>query len=120
MTTPTPTPTPTQTLPTDELRIAFSAEAKSWKVIYGRNMNTKYFSMMEKIMEQIDGINKKLQRPVKDLDDVRMAMASLKEIRENETTIDSSLGPIEVSNIATFTTTYHFALKLHCRNLTLC
>ena len=83
-------------------------------------MNTKYFSMMEKIMEQIDGINKKLQRPVKDLDDVRMAMASLKEIRENETTIDSSLGPIEVSNIATFTMTYHFALKLHCRNLTLC
>lgn len=93
--------------PLDELRIAFSAEAKSWKVIYGRNMNTKYFSMMEKIMEQIDGMNKKLQRPVKDVDDVRTAMASLKEIRENETTIDSSLGPIEVSDIATFTRTYH-------------
>lgn len=53
-------------------------------------------------MEQIDGIHKKLQRPIKDLDDVRMAMASLKEIRENEIMIDSSLGPVEVSHSGTF------------------
>lgn len=58
-------------------------------------------------MEQVDGISKKLQRPVKDLDDVRTAMAALKEIRENEITIDSSLGPIEVSCVAMFLNTLH-------------
>lgn len=51
---------------------------------------------MEKTLEQIDDISKRLSRPVKDLDDVRTAMAALKEIRENEIQIDMSLGPVEV------------------------
>lgn len=59
-------------------------------------MNIKFSSLMEKTLEQIDDISKRLSRPVKDLDDVRTAMAALKEIRENEIQIDMSLGPIEV------------------------
>lgn len=59
-------------------------------------MNTKYLSLMEKIMEQIEDLSKRLSRPIKDLDDVRQAMASLREIRDNEIYIDSSLGPVEV------------------------
>ena len=47
-------------------------------------------------MEQIEDLHKRLSRPIKDLDDVRQAMASLKELRENEIEIDSSLGPVEV------------------------
>ena len=39
---------------------------------------------------------KRLMRPIKDLDDIRMAMAALKEIRENEIRIDMTIGPIEV------------------------
>ena len=80
----------------DDLKIAMSAEAKSWKVAYGRNMNTRYLTLMEQIMEQIDDMQKKLQRPVKDLDDVRTAMSTLKDIRENEIHIDNSLSPVEV------------------------
>lgn len=74
-----------------------AAEANAWKVLYGRNMNTQYLTVMEQIMEQIDDLTKRLSRPIKDVDDVRQAMASLREIREKEIYIDSCLGPVEVS-----------------------
>ncbi len=72
------------------------AEAKDWKLLYGRSMNSTYSELMEKIMEQIEDLSKRLSRNVKDLDDVRQAMAALKELREKEIFIDSSLDPIEV------------------------
>ena len=84
---------------TEDLKIAMAAEANAWKVWYGRKMNTQYLSLMEDAMEQIDDLSKKLSRPVQDLDDVRQAMAALKEIREKEIYIDSCLGPVEVSNL---------------------
>lgn len=80
----------------DDLKIAIAAEAKSWKVVFGRNMNTKYLTLMEKIMEQIEDLSRRLSRPINDLDDVRQAMGALKELRENEIDIDSSLNPVEV------------------------
>lgn len=81
---------------TDDLKLAMMAEAKDWKLLYGRNMNSKYSELMDKIMEQIEDISKRLSRNIKDLDDVRQAMAALKELRENEISIDTLLGPIEV------------------------
>lgn len=75
------------------------AEAKGWKVQFARHMNAKYVSLMDKIMEMIDDYSKRLSRPIKDLDDVRQAMASLKAVRENEIFIDTSLDPIEVQNV---------------------
>ena len=80
----------------DDLKLAMIAEAKDWKLLYGRNMNSTYSQLMEKIMDQIDDLSKRLSRKIKDLDDVRQAMAALKELRENEIFIDFSLGPIEV------------------------
>ncbi len=80
----------------EDLKIAMRAEAKGWKIQFGRNMNVKYLSLMDKIMDMVDDLTKRLSRPVKDLDDVRQAMASLKEVRENEIFIDYSLDPIEV------------------------
>ncbi len=52
---------------------------------------------MEAIFEFIDDLSKRLSRPIKDLDDIRYAMAALKEIRENEIRIDMQIGPIEVN-----------------------
>ena len=80
----------------EDLKIAMAAEANAWKVLYGRNMNTKYLTLMEQVMEQIDDMSRRLSRPIKDLDDIRQAMSTLKEIRENEIYIDSCLGPVEV------------------------
>lgn len=45
----------------------------------------------------VDEAGKKLNRQIKDLDDIRIAMAALKEIREHQITIDFQVGPIEVS-----------------------
>lgn len=72
------------------------AEVNAWKVLYGRNMNKKYLTLMEQIMEQVDDMSKRLSRPIKDLDDVRQAMAAQKEVREKEIFIETSLGPVEV------------------------
>ena len=69
-------------------------------------MNTKYLTLMEKIMEQIEELQKRLSRPIKDLDDVRQAMAALKELRENEIEIDSSLCPVEVGT-CNYSNNYH-------------
>lgn len=51
---------------------------------------------MVEIFNFIEDLNKRLSRPIKDLDDIRFAMAALKDIRENEIRVDMSIGPIEV------------------------
>nr|KAG5688729.1 hypothetical protein BaRGS_032064 [Batillaria attramentaria] len=42
-----------------------------------------------------EDLQKRLMRPIKDLDDIRYAMAAMKEIREHEIRIDHSIKPIE-------------------------
>ena len=51
---------------------------------------------MEEIFEFIEDTGKRLNRPIKDLDDIRIAMKALSEVRENEIRIDMEIGPIEV------------------------
>ena len=57
----------------------------------------KYRTQMEETFAFIDDLNKRLSRPIKDLDDIRLAMNALKEIRENEIKIDMNISPIEVN-----------------------
>ena len=78
--------------------MALTAETKSWMVDYGLHCNRKYRTDMENIFTLVDEAAKKLNRPIKDLDDIRIAMASLKEIREQQISIDFQVGPIEVGN----------------------
>ncbi len=85
--------------PLERLKLALCTEIKSWIHLYGKNANTKYRSQMEGIFEFIDDYNKRLSRPIKDLDDIRLAMNALKEIRENEIKIDMNIAPIEVKNL---------------------
>lgn len=53
---------------------------------------------MENIFTLVEEFNKKLSRPIKDLDDIRIAMAALKEIRDQQIHIDFQVGPIEVTD----------------------
>lgn len=62
---------------------------------YGKLCNTKYLNEMEMIFTSVEDWVKRLNRPIKDLDDIRLAMETLKEIREKEITIDMMIGPIE-------------------------
>ncbi|XP_078614026.1 dynein axonemal heavy chain 5-like isoform X9 [Branchiostoma floridae x Branchiostoma japonicum] len=80
---------------TEPLQTALISECKNWKRAFGKALNTKASSDMEFIFNFIDDLSKRLSRPIKDLDDVRAAMASLAEIRENEIKIDMTIGPIE-------------------------
>ena len=59
-------------------------------------MNELYKQSMDELLEQVDDLSKRLSRPIKDLDDIRVAMAALKELREDEIKIDMTLIPIEV------------------------
>lgn len=52
---------------------------------------------MNDIFEFIEETGKKLSRPIKDLDDIRLAMLTLKDVREKEISIDMQIGPIEVN-----------------------
>eukprot|EP00079_Xenopus_tropicalis_P026874 XP_012820905.1 PREDICTED: dynein heavy chain 5, axonemal [Xenopus tropicalis] len=82
---------------TADLKLALTSETKAWMVDLGRHCNKKYRSEMENIFVFIEEINKKLNRQIKDLDDIRIAMAALKEIREHQITLDFQVGPIEES-----------------------
>lgn len=76
--------------------MALTTETKSWIVDLGHHCNRKYRMEMEQIFAFVDEASKKLNRQIKDLDDIRIAMATLKEIRENQISIDFQIGPIEV------------------------
>lgn len=86
-------------LHTEQFKIMLVTEAKQWRVLYGRVMSQNYQSTMDKVFVSIEEWSKLLSWPLKDLDDVRTAMATLKEIRENEIRIDMCLGPIEVCEL---------------------
>lgn len=51
---------------------------------------------MKEIFDFIKDVDNRLNRPIKDLDDIRLTMTALNELRENEIRIDMTVGPIEV------------------------
>lgn len=53
---------------------------------------------MEMIFTFIEETDRKLNRRIEDLDDIRTAMSALKDIRELQISIDSQVGPVEVVN----------------------
>ncbi|XP_015212531.2 dynein axonemal heavy chain 5 isoform X1 [Lepisosteus oculatus] len=82
---------------TDELKLALTTETKAWMVDFGRHCNRKYRSEMDNIFTFVEEASKKLNRQIKDLDDIRIAMTALKEIREHQIAIDFQVSPIEES-----------------------
>ncbi|XP_062925653.1 dynein axonemal heavy chain 5 [Mobula hypostoma] len=82
---------------TADLKLAITSETKAWMCAFGQHCSTKYRTEMENIFAFIEEAGKKLNRPIKDLDDIRIAMAALKEIREQQISVDFQVGPIEES-----------------------
>ncbi|CAM4590230.1 unnamed protein product [Lepidochelys kempii] len=82
---------------TADLKLALAAETKAWMIELGRHCNKKYRREMENIFTFVEEIGKKLNRQIKDLDDIRIAMTALKEIREQQIPIDFQVVPIEES-----------------------
>ncbi|XP_076449104.1 dynein axonemal heavy chain 5-like [Babylonia areolata] len=80
-----------------KLKLGLCAETKAWKVAYGKEANSQYGQLMKTVFDFTEDIMKRLSRPIKDLDDIRYAIAALKELREKEIEIDMSISPIEES-----------------------
>ncbi|MGH0119136.1 UNVERIFIED_CONTAM: hypothetical protein FKN15_052965 [Acipenser sinensis] len=81
----------------EPLKLALTQECRNWKRAFGTALNKKSSTDMDEIISFIDGLSKRLNRPIVDLDDVRGAMAALKEYRDAEIRIDMIIGPIEES-----------------------
>ncbi|XP_059501668.1 dynein axonemal heavy chain 8-like [Stegostoma tigrinum] len=82
-------------LNTEPIKLALLVEAKAWKKVLCRFLNEQYKEKMAAITAFIVEEMKNLARPIQDLDDVRFAMESLSQIRNNEIQMDMTLGPIE-------------------------
>lgn len=65
-----------------------------------RSLNVEYRTKMDELHEFILEYSKKLNRSIKDLDDVRAAMASLEVIKTEFTRMDFSLGGFGVGRLA--------------------
>jgi dynein heavy chain len=56
----------------------------------------EYRRKMDKIIAQINDLSRKLNRPIKDLDDLRLGMHALRLIRDKEIDMEMAIDPIEV------------------------
>jgi dynein heavy chain len=84
---------------TENLKRSLLQEISNWKIAYGKAMNDKAALDMKNLVELIEDVQKRLSRPVKDLDDVRAHMNALNQIKEKEIQIDRTITPIEETYI---------------------
>lgn len=59
-------------------------------------MKKKYRREMDYVYAVISEMDRKLERTIRDLDDVRLIMDTLKKIREQEVDMDLKIEPVEV------------------------
>ncbi|KOX80134.1 Dynein heavy chain 8, axonemal [Melipona quadrifasciata] len=79
----------------DKLKLAFLVEARVWKILLGQKLSATYKEKLKRITEYINEKNKVLARKIKDLEDVRIAMKCLSEIRDDFISLDIELILIE-------------------------
>ncbi|PAA70380.1 hypothetical protein BOX15_Mlig025839g1 [Macrostomum lignano] len=80
---------------TERFKLSVKAELVEWRQIFGRALRLIYRSEVVKLFPEMEAINKVLDRPIKDLDDIRKVMAALKEVRDREVEIDTIIPIIE-------------------------
>lgn len=62
----------------------------------GQAMKKKYRREMDYVYAVISEMERKLERTIRDLDDVRLIMDTLKKIREQEVDMELKIDPVEV------------------------
>ena len=80
---------------TEKLKMGLNSEIQLWKNCYGSALSQKYKKEINEVLIFVEDMQKRLQREIKDLEDIRLAMDALKEVRDNEIRIDSTIQPIE-------------------------
>ncbi|CAG5099433.1 Similar to DNAH5: Dynein heavy chain 5 [Cotesia congregata] len=80
---------------TEKLKYALATEIKNSTYKIGQAMKKKYRREMEYVYAVINEMDRKLDRQIRDLDDVRLVMDTLKKIREQEVDMELKIDPIE-------------------------
>ena len=65
----------------------------------GQILRKKFQREMDYVYAVINEMERKLDRPIRDLDDVRLVMETLKKIRDQEVDMELSIEPIEVRKV---------------------
>ena len=79
----------------DNMHISVKNEIQQWINMIGQAMYMKYKSEMELLIASINDLDKKLERPMNDLDDIRIIMETQKKIREMEIDNDMKIEVVE-------------------------
>ncbi|KAF7265346.1 hypothetical protein GWI33_021235 [Rhynchophorus ferrugineus] len=80
---------------TERLKYGILTEIRSCTHRVGQAMKKKYKREMDYVYAVISEMERKLDRTIRDLDDVRMIMDTLKKIREQEVDMELRIDPIE-------------------------
>ncbi|XP_057658943.1 dynein axonemal heavy chain 5 [Diorhabda carinulata] len=80
---------------TENLKFGLLTEIKSCTHRIGQAMKKKYRREMDYVYAVISEMDRKLDRTIRDLDDVRLIMDTLKKIREQEVDMDLKIEPVE-------------------------
>jgi len=79
----------------EKLKYGLTIEVKSCNRRIGQLLRKKYHREMDYVYAVMNEMERKLERPIRDLDDIRMVIETLKKIRENEVDMDLKIEPIE-------------------------
>ena len=82
-------------LETQPMKNSLKSEAATWKKQFAKNLHTQGLERLRAIHDYMRETTLKLNRAIEDLEDVRVAMGVLREIRHREAEIDAVLTPIE-------------------------
>ncbi|KAK3879380.1 hypothetical protein Pcinc_016045 [Petrolisthes cinctipes] len=82
---------------TENLKQSLVMEAGLWVAKYGEALKTSHLKEMERLFAQLTELSRRLERPLKDLDDIKGTIDVLRKTRDLELDIDDAIDPIEES-----------------------
>lgn len=82
----------------EKLKFGLLTELKACTYRIGQLLKKKYKREMDYVYAVMSEMERKLDRQIRDLDDVRLVMDTLKKIREQEVDMELRIEPIEVSD----------------------
>ncbi|XP_076055178.1 dynein axonemal heavy chain 5-like [Oratosquilla oratoria] len=80
---------------TGDLKKSLMQESDTWIERYGEAVKTTYLKEMERLFAQLNELSRRLERPLKDLDDIKGAIDILRKTRDLELDMDDAIDPIE-------------------------
>lgn len=80
---------------TDKLNLGLTVETDAWRILFGTILSKYYHFKLKRMIDYIEDKDQVLGRAMKDLEDVRLAMKCLAEIRDDFIFLDGELMMIE-------------------------